>query len=561
MQNKKILIDSLTKDQKEKLFMNNIAYRSYKQRAFLSKGVTKLSLSLMKKIRKKENRINVIINCNDEKSNLYYCGQFVKFINENPDCVGYIEFYVFGDREYENIYSKYEDHARGSLHYINEYKQIAIDFVDKYPLTKYMNSNHIDYETATIKKDVNINVSLIGFGRTNQQLFTAMYANNQYITVDGGKEKTKKITYNFFDKLHNGNHKNLNHNYHRYEKTFFSNDTLKVNEDDYLPLPELTVKENYHYLDINDIDFYDDLNKTIDLNPNSINYIIVSLGEDFYNIDMANKITIKLKEWNTNNCYLFLRVKDKKILSDSKIFLDDNIACPFGTEEDVVYSYEKIIQEKFSKMAMLNNYVYNVEKDFDHKEVTEKENEMSRYKWYNEINTIQRESNINACLSIKNKFHLLGLDYCKKEEKGVEVTYSEYMKIYAENDMPQIKTLGENTRKIVYDIDFKKSKRQKLALQEHIRWNAFMITNGFIPATKDQILNEVIDGKFSRGKNYEMRHHGNLTTYCGLIEYRKMLAKRDNTPEKDNDVIKYDYQLLDGAYWLLSRCGYKIIKK
>ena len=40
-----------------------------------------------------------------------------------------------------------------------------------------------------------------------------------------------------------------------------------------------------------------------------------------------------------------------------------------------------------------------------------------------------------------------------------------------------------------------------------------------------------------------------------------MIAARDNCPEVDKDVIKYDYQLLDDAYWLLSACGYKIIKK
>ena len=31
--------------------------------------------------------------------------------------------------------------------------------------------------------------------------------------------------------------------------------------------------------------------------------------------------------------------------------------------------------------------------------------------------------------------------------------------------------------------------------------------------------------------------------------------------EEQADVIKYDYQLMDDAYWLLSKTGYKIIEK
>ena len=86
-----------------------------------------------------------------------------------------------------------------------------------------------------------------------------------------------------------------------------------------------------------------------------------------------------------------------------------------------------------------------------------------------------------------------------------------------------------------------------------------------VPATKRQILEEQVekDGKarYTNGKNYEEHRHGNLTTFEGLIEFRKMVAKRDGCDEGDKDVIKYDYQLLDDAYWLVTKCGCKIIYK
>ena len=71
----------------------------------------------------------------------------------------------------------------------------------------------------------------------------------------------------------------------------------------------------------------------------------------------------------------------------------------------------------------------------------------------------------------------------------------------------------------------------------------------------------MVDGKHTNGKNYLLRRHGNITTMAGLVEFRKMLAKRKGTTEESEDVIKYDYQILDDAYWLLKETGYSIIER
>ena len=44
------------------------------------------------------------------------------------------------------------------------------------------------------------------------------------------------------------------------------------------------------------------------------------------------------------------------------------------------------------------------------------------------------------------------------------------------------------------------------------------------------------------------------------MQFRKIVAKIEKKPEIDVDVIKYDYQLLDEVFWLLTSTGYKIIK-
>ena len=146
-----------------------------------------------------------------------------------------------------------------------------------------------------------------------------------------------------------------------------------------------------------------------------------------------------------------------------------------------------------------------------------------------------------------------------------EISEKEYMEIYAKEDkprlLPQTQTAGGKPI-VAYDLDFKASRRKTMAIHEHERWNSFMISRGMVPSTIEQILKETkADGSYTNGKNYAVRRHGNLTTFEGLEAFRKMVAERDGRTELATDVIKYDYQLLDDAYWLLNHCGYKIVRK
>ena len=73
-----------------------------------------------------------------------------------------------------------------------------MDFIDKYPLTRFMTEDQIDYDTSLIHNDVDINVALIGFGKTNQQLFLTSVANNQFMTEENGEKVAKPVHYYSF---------------------------------------------------------------------------------------------------------------------------------------------------------------------------------------------------------------------------------------------------------------------------------------------------------------------------------------------------------------------------
>ena len=186
---------------------------------------------------------------------------------------------------------------------------------------------------------------------------------------------------------------------------------------------------------------------------------------------------------------------------------------------------------------------------------TEDEYLDARLSWFNQAQ-VQRQSNIYACLSIKSKLHLLGFDYCSINE-GLPDASEEYMEVYQKNNpIVYLEQPAKNGYKtIIYSTDFVlDSVRGIMAVHEHQRWNAYMITCGFIPSTKKQIEEGSI-------KNFDERRHGNITTLEGLIEFRKMEVKRRNCSEIEADVIKYDYQLMDDLVWMLDKSGYKIIKR
>ena len=191
--------------------------------------------------------------------------------------------------------------------------------------------------------------------------------------------------------------------------------------------------------------------------------------------------------------------------------------------------------------------------------------ENSEKNWYLTKTQFERESSLYCCLSLRSKLNLLGLDCVSKEDSREALTKEEFLKRYAFGDMPKFIEGWVDGKQIVkYDCNYPLSTRRNFAVLEHLRWNSFMISKGFIPANKSLILNEkALKGgalKHTNGKNYEIRRHGNLTNFEGLTKFAKLVSERDNIPLEKADVISYDYQILDDAFWLLDKVGMKIIE-
>lgn len=561
----KILVDKILDKGALSLYMKNIAFVQITSSSdYIQKAVDDCVY--------KGRKLYAVINTGDDDQNIRLGKAFINVINQHSEeekleCFERLHVYVFGDPRYETIYENIVKDGYGCITYLNKYQKIAIDFVDRYPFTRFMSEEHVDYNTSFVKSDVDINAIMIGFGKTNQQIFLTSVANNQFIHQSTSGVELKKVKYHIFDKNPAENNKNLNHNYNRYK-----NECSSATEEEYLPLPQYPAEENFYRLDVNDVTFYNEIRRIIDTSKRNLNFIIIAFGTDLENIDLAQKLIAKAKEWGVENLTVFVKVR--KDHGEQSLVPADN--CYFiGRENETVYDIENILGDNVSRMAKLRNEIYDVEAIITENPTSQPtEEEIRQIKaqanknWCVKKSQMERESSLYCCLSLRAKLNMMGLDYVTKSAKIVGLTEEEYLDIYAKSDKPDTtyyNAKADGKSIVHYTIDFKDSRRKNMAIHEHLRWNSFMISKGTIPATKEQILTEeiMVGGKTKKtnGKNYSLRRHGNLTTFDGLVEFRRMIAERDGASEESKDVIKYDYQILDDAYWLLEKTGYKIVRR
>ena len=552
----KLIVDKIVDRDAVSLYMKNIAYTSYNNESdFISK---KINLCL-----KRGSVGHFIINTQSDDRNIEMAKTFVKALDSLGEevrkrCFGLIKVYVFGDPRYASVYEEITASGYGCISYVNKYQRVAMDFIDKYPFTLFMDERHIDYSTSLVKDGVDINAVMIGFGKTNQQIFLTSVANNQFITSSDKGVALKKVKYHIFDKEHAEDNKNLNHSYYRYKN--------ELDDGKYLELPDYPAEEYYYHLNINDTHFYNEIKSIITRSTKGVNFIIIAFGSDLENIDMAQKLLAKKNEWGVDFTIFVKARRDRNIIS-----LSENNCYVIGDEDSVVYDAEKIICDATFKMAMLRDEIYSIENKakqdssvLQDQEMVLKLKQTAYQKWFVKKSQMERDSSLYCCLSLRSKLNMMGLDCCPISDTRVGLTEEEYLDIYAGIDKPDTtyyKTEIDGKKIVNYTLDYKDGRRKNMAEHEHLRWNSFMISKGSIPATIDQILGEKRLEEYTNGKNYSVRRHGNLTTFEGLVKFRQMVAKRDKVDEIKRDVISYDYQILDDAHWLLDKVGYKIVKR
>ncbi len=551
-----VITEEITDELKEEMYVNRAAYL----RADKDTNIAEFLKTHCANFEKRH--VSVIIHTPDESKNLKYAFQLAELAAElkedverefNNSDLG-IDAYIFDEGNKDSVYRRVSKISGGAVHCLNKYNIIARDFISKYPLTKFL-SWQIDTEHAVFKEGTDARVIMIGFGSVNFHLFRAFVQNNQFLVMNSDGEPEKMtVKYHIFDKEAVESEALLADTYMHYEGWFknLSDDEKKK----YFDLPTLPADVSFHQCNVNNGSFCDEFKNYLTTSEKGYNLVVVALGDDVSVLNLAEKLASYTKEIKAEkNTSFFVRMREPISTMESCFNLDtQSEIIPFGDTASL-YSYQKITLHEADKIAKDRHLCYAIES----KKETVSDESAKRdalLRWHFQWKNIQRESNVYACLSLRTKLHLLGYEIVEKTEGGPDDSKS-FFEDYGHGNKIVYRDKVINQKKLVnYDVEYHKpgTPRTNLAICEHERWNAYHIANGFIPASKEEYRTE--------GKNalIERRKHINIASTKGLSEYAEWQVSEYGCSPFDADVIKYDYQLMDDAIWLLDRSGYTVVK-
>lgn len=497
--------------------------------------------------------VRMIINTENEERNFLLAtavGEYTKQLKiDNFSIDGHcgLSVFVFGSEKNESSYARLSRETRGCVQCVDPHRVIALDFVEKHPITSWLREEDIDPVTRTVKDEVSFNFVLIGFGRTSRQLLRIHAVNSQLITMRAGKPAPKTVAYHVFDIAKAENDVNLNHNFLRYSRWY-----KEAPRDEIYPVPQTVFDIGYSHMDVGDISFYPTLREKLTVGGNRFcNNIVVSFGSDLANIDLAEKLYEKLREWGLDKCtHIYVRVRNQELNRKVvKANFPEGEIVAFGLECETVSSFPYIVGESMETMARRQHLNYTKS---DNPRMSEREAyDSAMKKWYDVWGPVQRDSNVYACLSIRMKLQLLGFDVAPLGDPRPDAS-TEFREAYFEGVDPAEHFARFYTEEELSDYTVR---RHLITRMEHARWNAYMISAGFVPALESEYLNT------DKQELYAMRKHANIVTFEGLYRYRRVMAQQKGIAEADADVIKYDYRLTDELCDLLAQSKQKIVRK
>ena len=513
--------------------------------------------------------VRMIVNTENEETNFLLATAIaehsVSLGSEHFSIDGKFGFsaYVFGSDVSESSFIRLSEKTHGCVQCVNRHKRLALDFIEKHPITDQLKKDDVDPETLCIKPDITFNFIMIGFGGLSRHILRSHSINSQLLQIKDGIPCPKTVHYSIYDVREAEKDKNLNHNLLRYSAWY-----KKSSREECYPVPQSMFDIKYHHMNIEDGLFYESLyNDLTRIHPSSKdtdsatpteaelnglrNSIIISCDTDLINVDFAEKLLEKLREWKLDDrTKIFVRIRDDKIREKviGSTYPNGEIIA-FGSENEIIGSAHAIFAEGADFMAKQQHLNYTRTDNADRSEGEIRE--LAIKSWYDKLTYTQRESNVYACLSVRVKLQLLGFDIAELDDPRPDAAKSfidsYFQGVERENGIPRTYSEKELSDYTV--------RRHMMTRMEHQRWNAYMICCGYVPAVPDEYLNQ------TKQELHSIRKHANIVTFEELIHQRKVISAHRGCSEAEADVIKYDYRLTDFLPELLTECNLKIVQK
>ena len=463
----------------------------------------------------------------------------------------YIEYIKISDNKNIKLYIEIEDNKIETIkreiiekNKVEEYittfsfeELLTREFIEQNPITSHLPLDFID-EDASIKHDKTINVIFIGFNELSRKLYNYYIINNQLVTFKDGEYKLMPINYYIYD--------NSEDKSNMFTINGLKEELKKLDKNEYFTLPELPYNTEYNNIPNYSHDCVNYIKDKLQ-DENSFTYIFVDTLDIYQNIEMGANLKIWLADYHNYHVY----VKNNKQFTKN-----DDMLSYYGNEE-IIYNHDIIIKDGLMLMAKKMNEVYTMQalKQYENDvDFMERVKSVATQSW-NNFDYFTIYSNMFSSINLRLKLNLLKLNYMNDGKM---------------NDLDLIdKMYPLNETNYKYDDYSKKNTRNALLAQEHARWNAYHLVNGFMPLKKQKIeIKKIEENNVSFIiKNVEHKKHACLTTFKGLDElscYLKNIAseKVGKEIEIDNyDYYKYDESLILNSKELLRILKYSVVDK
>ncbi|MBE7023997.1 MAG: hypothetical protein E7412_05970 [Ruminococcaceae bacterium] len=417
---------------------------------------------------------------------------------------------------------------------------VARKFVEENPVTKYMPYDFFEKDTS-VKADAKIKVLMVGFGARSKELYKKFVINNQLAVWKNGEYHVFPIDYSIYDAAVEQKEWGIDGLRHALEK-------LGTAEGEYFPMPELPYNTECFQENLYDMDSIGKVCEKLK-QERGFTYIIIDTGDVYRNIEISNNFNLLLN--NGKNYRIFM-------YSNFEMFSENEIICYGNT--DLLLTHDVIINESLLSLAKTINKEYLKQYLDPEGKLTDDELDAENKKDWRKASYFNMYSNISLATSLRVKLNSLGLDYVKKSGETASQT-SLIEESYG--------TYDERARS--YENYFTSSRRNAMLAQEHFRWNAYHLLNGYLPMKKSRIIVRKTGANNDEVKrvikNNDTKKHSALTTFNGLNCLSEYIANKANElfaskdfSAKDFDYYKNDELLINVAGRFVEDNNYRIEK-
>lgn len=418
---------------------------------------------------------------------------------------------------------------------------IARRFVDAYPITAQMPRELIAPDSS-VKPEAKLNVFILGFSKLSKEIYKQFVINNQLAMFQDGEYRLLPLHYYIYDATADSRENNIDGLRHTLETE------LGDHNEAYFPLPEMPYRTECIRESLYTTSCLREIAEKV--KADDMSYLIIDTGDVYQNMLIADRV--KLLVNNSEKCRIFVYSETTKLSPD------ENVIC-YG-ETANLFTHEIIVNESLVELAKTINKKYF--KDYN-------DPTGERYKTEEALNAANEEdwrnstyfnmySNIYLANNLRLKLHLLGLEYAA-DGKGEGL---ELLPHFSEEEK-------------TFESCLKPSVRSAQLAQEHFRWNAYHLLNGYLPMKKAKVGIMKKEGAGPGEKDFDTvrkeggaKKHACLTTYSGLMQLSQHLADEANAlfegrgyTAEQFEFYNNDALLLELAAEFFAEKGYSVYKR